>query len=409
MFDFIQITASSQTQVPSRTLGIEITDPALAQQCDAGNIDGQHWSVPGLRAGVNLDGGAWEGRGGVAEDRWRGSAAIELATFAAEPLLRSRHVVTLAFHRPDLDAVGAAAVMVLRRIGLEYLPAEQRHVVRPGYERHFDGGRIIGDLARRIALVAERDSCRPGGAWVATPLPTEEQPWPEGMATVDATREIAAIAAICSPRGAGAPPPIDRVLVDVPVTSTGDVLLPLAARVFVTACWLLWGEPSDEPGATWGHPRVAEELSAECGVDTGRGSPLSLARIALTMARAAVETSRRALVRAIRTPGALEVREGRRGPVAVIRAAQAGVLSLGYCVAPVVVAIDRANPGKFTVCSWTREALDHAAVRARLNELEEQVGGSPRWGGGAAITGSPQVPGGSRLSEADVLAAVLEA
>jgi len=389
MFQFIQITA--QTQVPSRTLGIEITDPALALLCDAGNIDGQHWSVPGLRAGVNVDGTSWEGRGGVAEDRWRGSAAIELATFAAEPLLKSEDVVTLAFHRPDLDAVGAAAVMVLRRIGL------------------VDSGRIIGDLARRIALVAERDSFRPGGAWAATPLPTEEQPWPEGRATVDATREIAAIASICSPRGGGAPPPIDRVLVDVPVTSSGDVLLPLAARVFVAACWLLWGEPSDDPGATWGHPRVAEELSAECGVDTGRGSPLSLARIALTMARAAVETSRRALVRAIRTPGALEVREGRRGPVAVIRAAHAGVLSLGYCVAPVVVACDQANPGKFTLCSWTPQSLDHAAVRARLNELEEQAGGVPRWGGGAAITGSPQVPGGSRLSEADVLAAVLEA
>lgn len=349
-------------------VGIEITDAALAPLC-AVNIDGQH-GMPGTPEG------------------WRGRAAIDIANEVPLPPADA----WIAFQRPDLDAIGAAAVLALRRLGLwDGAPAETR---------------------ARVALVAERDSFRPGGPWAPSPLPTEEQPWPAGMAAVSETRELAGIASICSPR-------------------RGDVEHPLVERVLITACWLLWGDPSLD--GQWGDDRAAAELGRELlGPEADTAMTLGLVRRALAVAAGAVEISRRELVRAVRSPRALELRCaecGERcaddgwclvgasqtcgtGParrVAVVRVSQAGALGIGYCLAPVVLAVDQATPGKYTVSSWTPGDFDHGAFRAAVNAAEEQAGGVPRWGGGAAITGSPQVPGGSRLTEHQVLDAALEA
>ncbi len=344
-------------------VGIEITDAVGAALCRP-NIDGQH----GMPA---------------TPDAWRNRAAIDIAQEVELP----GEGAWVAFQRPDLDAVGAAAVLVLRQLGLwEGAPDETR---------------------ARVAIVAEHDSFRPGDRWSPSALPTEEQPWPTGEATVDATRELAALASICAPR-------------------QGDADLPLPERVAVTACWLLWGEPGI---VRYGTAEAVAALWDGCGA----GSSFTPEQI-LRRARNRVEGSRLELVRSVRSPRALELRcagcgermaldgrascqveassacqSGRAGRVAIVRAAHAGVLPIGYCLAPVVVAIDQATPGKYTICSWSPEHLYHGDLRGRLNAAEEQAGGAPRWGGGAAITGSPQVPGGSRLPEGQVIEAAMTA
>lgn len=374
MMRFMQVAAGAA--VHYRSLGIEVTSLDTARCCGFGNIDGQH------------------GMEGTPE-AWRGRAAIDIAAEAPLP----PDDTTVVFLRPDLDAVGAAAVLVLRRLGL------------------WDGA---GAEAReRVRLVAERDSFRPGGPWAPSPLPTEEQPWPVGLAAVSDTRELAAVASICSPR-------------------RGDAELPLPERVLVVACWLLWG---DGPAAGWmSVQHQVRDIACFCGVEPANGPDVAIVQAEIAAARQRVEASRLALVRAVRESGlarhqrsgALELwcaecgdactedgwcgtgstetcrsTLGRR--VAVVRVAQAGALAVGYCLAPVVVAVDQATPGKYTVASWTPAAFDHAAFRQRLNAAEAEAGGSPTWGGAAAITGSPQVPGGSRLTERQVIDAAMVA
>lgn len=78
-----------------RTLGVEITEPSLAQRCGLGNLDPQH-------------GGLGAGR-----------SAIEGALSWPVPPEDAR-LVTI---RPDADAFGAMAVLALRRHGRALKPA----------------------------------------------------------------------------------------------------------------------------------------------------------------------------------------------------------------------------------------------------------------------------------------------
>lgn len=151
-------------------LGVEVSIPALAARCDLGNIDPQH-------SGGDI-----------------GTAAIEAAM--AWPLPADG--TTLFTVRPDLDSVGAMAVLKARAEGVDLAPAVERL-------------RIVGDTDRFGS------SKWPGQA----PLPSPENRWPSLIGTLDSGRPTAVMQAVCL-----------------------DARLPMGKRVELVLNWLLTG---DEP------------------------------------------------------------------------------------------------------------------------------------------------------------------
>lgn len=95
-------------------LGIEVTDPALAAACGLGNIDPQHVDAAAEQA----------------------PAAIEVCLDAPLPPLGSR----LATIRPDLDALGAMAILILRRTGRPVGSTVRSRVARIAALDRFDRG-----------------------------------------------------------------------------------------------------------------------------------------------------------------------------------------------------------------------------------------------------------------------------
>ena len=140
-------------------LGIEVTVGALAQRCTLGNIDPQH-----------TDG---------KHDR----AAIQEAYECPLPF-QNTLLVTV---RPDPDSIGAMAVLELRAQGTiidssSILGAEVGYVCgRCGWDH--PTGSLCSDLAKiseRIEDIASVD-CASRGSWPGVkPLPTRENPWPDG-------------------------------------------------------------------------------------------------------------------------------------------------------------------------------------------------------------------------------------
>jgi hypothetical protein len=107
------------------------------------------------------------------------------------------------------------------------------------------------------------------------------------------------------------------------------------------------------------------------------------------------------------TSGAAQVDTIADRRIAVVRGDADGLLRLGYCLAPVVVALNRAfqfrggEPhAKFTVAQYRQGYVDLTAAVADLAALE------PGWGGSATIIGSPQGEA-SRLT-IDTVAAIVE-
>lgn len=96
------------------TLGIEVTDPEAARRCGLGVIDPQHGADPGPRA----------------------ESAIEAACRAALPPAGSR-LVTI---RPDLDALGAMAVLTHRAAGGAIDAAMQGRIAHVATLDKFDFG-----------------------------------------------------------------------------------------------------------------------------------------------------------------------------------------------------------------------------------------------------------------------------
>lgn len=290
-FSFIHAKSASDIVDPSTTLGIEITVDEVAARCSIDNLDGQHG----------------------APSKYFGLAAIEIACDCEVPAAGT----TFATSRPDLDSIGAMAVLVLRSIGLE------QHIDR--------------DL---VAAIAAADSFR-SGAWTPCPLPTKENPWPRGPSTVDSTRETADLGMICSPR-------------------RGDFaeMWSLADRVFVIA-WALVVESTVDWHINERHKVfvlvAAAFPSATVDVDHW-----------LAAAHTRVYDARLALAREAHTPGALTD----RGTVVEVRVAHAGALSLGYCLRPVVLAFDQAVSRKVTICGYTDGHLDSVGLTAELNSLE---------------------------------------
>ena len=170
------------------TLGIEVTIPALAARCGLGNLDPQHSGGDASRAALE--------------------EALNWRTYGPEAELPPDGA-TLATVRADLDAVGAMAVFSLRR-EVDWGEDEEN----PLLESEFLG---------RIGMIAESDKfgrgCWPG----QRPLPSGDNPWPEGSASAESSRPLAAIAA-----------------------AVMDFKVPLTDRVSVMERWLLTGEEPEQ-------------------------------------------------------------------------------------------------------------------------------------------------------------------
>jgi len=273
--------------------GVEVTVPALAGQC-VENIDPQH-----------TDGNA-------------NLCAIELAVTKQLPEEGS----TLATIRADLDSIGAMAVMSDR---MEFGFNNEYSIQESIDEGFFKG---LEDFLYRIDKVAEADRFAHGGYPGPKPLPTIENPWPEGRS------ELSAIAA-----------------------AVADFKTPLADRVAMMGNWLTSGE---EP-AKYRDQVEKERLDLVNALEYGKICYDVIAD-----------------------------KDG-GSDVAVVESSHRAATTVGYLLAPVVIAYNpefRQGPGepykKYTICQFEDKFVDIKAVREELNELE------PGWGGSSTIIGSPQ-------------------
>jgi hypothetical protein len=273
--------------------GIEVTVPALAKRC-IGNLDPQH-------------------SGGDAN-----RAAIEDALTAELPA----EGTTLATVRADLDAVGSMAIFNLRAKGVS-----------------------LESAMERIGKVATSDKFARGGYTGPKPLPTRDNPWNEETATVESSRELAAIAA-----------------------AVMDFKVPLADRVATMEKWLLTGE---EP----------------------------------KQYRDSVEKERLDMITALES-GTIKHETCSDGRIAVVESTHRAATSVGYSLAPVVIALNpsfKQGPGdpykKFTICAFEAKFAD---IKSALTELATLEAG---WGGSPTIGGSPQGVS-SQLTTEQVVAVV---
>lgn len=275
--------------------GIEITVPALAKRCIF-NLDPQH-------SGGDVN-----------------RAAIEVALTSELPAEGS----TLATVRADLDSVGAMAVLAMRA-GFSPPTGEEGRVARN------IGALCDSQSARaRAELVAAADKFARGGYPGPKPLPTQDNPWPEEVASAESSRPLAAMQA-----------------------AVADFKVPLADRVATMEQWLLTGE---EPAQY----------------------------------RTQVEKERLDLVTALEA-GAIKYETRSDGRIAVVETTHRAATMVGYSLAPVVVALNpafRLGGGeahrKFTICAFAARFADIKSALAKLATLE------PGWGGSPTIGGSPQ-------------------
>jgi hypothetical protein len=203
---------------------------------------------------------------------------------------------------------------------------------------------IPEDAHRRIKTVADADigALLAATKWQPKELPSKENPWPATIA-VDGNRRLSAIAA-----------------------AVADFKVPLPDRVEIMKKWLLTGE---EPAGY----------------------------------RERVEAERQDMIAALENG---QIRYAEVGGIATVISSHRAATSVGYAIAPVVVA---QNPkmsqgggdpyNKFTICQF---AAGYANIPAALAELSQLESG---WGGNANIGGSPQGVS-SKLTLDDVVAVV---
>jgi hypothetical protein len=252
---------------------------------------------------------------------------------------------TLATVRADLDAVGSMAVLNIRAKRIDLKPAMER-----------------------IALVATSDKFAHGGWPGSKLLPTRDNPWIEEMTTAESSRELAVIAA-----------------------TVMDFKIPLANRVSTMERWLLTGEELEHYRAQV----VTERLDMIAAIENG-----------------AIKYSVKKVSSRVEAAGAMLPDDPFRDVdvsncIAVVESRHRAATSVGYSLAPVVVAMNPAfkqGAGepykKFTVCQFTEGFVDMKSFLAELNELESGWGGSP------TIIGSPQ--GVSSILMIDRVVEVLE-
>lgn len=248
---------------------------------------------------------------------------------------------TLFTVRADLDSVGAMAVLAMR---LEAKISALEEINRLGV----DGTPLAGaDLDRwtpneatleRVRLVGETDRFGTASWPGQAPLPSPEDRWPSLIGSLDSRRPTAVMQAVCL-----------------------DARLPMERRVELVLAWLRTGE---EP---------AEYV-------------------------ARVEAGRDEMIRAIAS-GEIRVRLAAEGRIAVVESRHQAALLVGYCHAPVVVAVnDQFRVGgsephtKVTVCQYgAGGSANLGAVFSALN-VREFGDARPKsgWGGSPTIGGSAQ-------------------
>ena len=207
-------------------------------------------------------------------------------------------------------------------------------------------GESLDPAMERINMVAIADKFARGGYTGPKPLPTRNNPWNEETATAESSRPLAAIAA-----------------------AVMDFKVSLADRVATMEKWLLTGE----------EPKQYSD---------------------------SVEKERLDMITALES-GAIKSETRSDGRIAVVESTHRAATSVGYSLAPVVVAFNpsfKQGPSepyrKFTICQFAGGFADIKSALAELNELEAGWGGSP------TIGGSPQ--GVSSKLTIDEVVAVIE-
>ncbi len=360
---------ASQIPSPESTLGIEVTSRPLAAACRLGNVDPQH--------GFGV--GSWDG--GDLDREGLPVAACTVAAFTHWPAPGA----TIAFLKPDVDSVTAAAVMVLRALRLYDVSAgaiRARDIHPYNFAGADDRFRVLdgGPVQARLRLVAERDGFAPGAEWTPRPLPTVSALWPTGAAPVEETQALAPLGVICSP-------------------TREQPQLPLAERVLLVAAWLLWGaptvlDPDSHAAAMAERADVFDKIAAALDVPM----LLSGAETMYLDAWYRAEDSRLALADAIdrrEVEFRIITRDGWTDKaIAMVVSKHRGAMGLGYCLAPVVVArglaVEDGRGSKVTIAAWTARYVDFPALVAALNAADLPAGEG--WGGNltSGIIGSPQ-------------------
>ncbi|MEA3463777.1 MAG: hypothetical protein U9R14_01750 [Patescibacteria group bacterium] len=234
----------------------------------------------------------------------------------------------LATVRADLDSVGAMTVFNLRQ---DNSIGRTESVWQQHCPRcSWDHYGLCDDILGRVKLVAESDKFARGGWPGVRPLPTAEKPFDNETASAESDSRLAPIAA-----------------------AVADFKVLLPDRVAIMERWLLTGE---EPAG------YREKFVA----------------------------ARQELAKAIAN-GAIDAKSVAEGKIARVISTHRAATSIGYCMSPVVVALNpefRFQGGephkKFTICQFTPGYVDLKAVLAELAGLEQGWGGSP------IIGGSPQ-------------------
>jgi hypothetical protein len=287
-------------------IGIEVTIPILAERC-----------------ALNLD--------HHGQDSGKPPAIVQALDYLVP------YKATLATVRPDLDSVGAMAVLSMRRMASDISPCDTEEkgqfYRKTGLglnESSRTAKPIYGfEFKRRLTTVADADvaALAASSDWQPRELPSTENPWPDAAAAGD-REDLAAMAAAVS-----------------------DFRVPLEGRVDWMTQWLCFGtEPSGY--------------------------------------REKVEDERHSMIKALEN-GSIEYCN--KNGVALVISTHRAATTVGYSVAPIVIALNpefRIGDGdphaKFTICQWKAGYVDLAAVWAELSELESG------WGGTATIGGSPQ-------------------
>lgn len=191
-------------------------------------------------------------------------------------------------------------------------------------------GESLESVEERIVMVATADKFARGGYPGPKALPTRDNPWAEESASAESSRPLAAIA-----------------------SAIADFKVPLAARVETMEKWLLTG---DEPASY----------------------------------RVSVEKERLDMITALEN-GQIKSETRSGGLIAVVESTHRAATSVGYSLAPVVVALNptfKQGPGdaykKFTICAFEAKFAD---IKSALSELAQLEAG---WGGSPTIGGSPQ-------------------
>ncbi len=318
------LSVESGEITPHPVLGIEVTIAALAERCNLGNIDPQH-------------------TGGDAS-----VAAIEVALTAELPPKDA----TLVTVRPDLDSVGAMAVLNIRsNIG----------TVQHGVEDQ--DTQYLFDTGVDMIATADKFAC---GEWKSKLLPTAKQPWDKNDFP-----ETAAIAAAIS-----------------------DHEVPFSTRVGWMEEWLFTrAEPE-------GYRARVEAERAEM-IRAIEEKKIKSTIYTIVDCDSCKETliGRDNFCSYCGIPGTevwcQEIGKGSGAPllyqIAVVVSTHRFATQLGYSCAPIVICLNpefRIGEGdphrKFTICQYQAGYVDLEKVQAELNQLE------PGWGGQPNIKGSPQ-------------------